>query len=336
MELRSLGRTGPTVSRLALGCMAMSDLYCGIQERKESIATIHAALDAGVTMLDTGDFYGMGHNELLISEALRGRVRDKLGISVKFGMQRGPDGSWFAPNGRPEAVKTALAYSLQRLGTDYIDIYRLARLDPTVPIEDTIGAIADMVQAGYVRHIGLSEAGVQTIRRAAAVHPISDVQMEYSLFARVAEDRILPVIRELGIGLTAYGVLARGLLSGHWRKQVLPADDFRSTVPWFFPENIAQNLKLVERLRCFANDRGASVAEVAQAWVAAQGKDIVTLVGATHPDQLAEALSGASLHLSEEESKSIKALIPSAEVAGARASGEQLDILDSEETTASG
>ena len=336
MELRNLGRSGPTISRLALGCMAMSDLYGGPQDRKSCIATIHAAVEAGVTLLDTGDFYGMGHNELLIAEALRGRPRDKLCISVKFGMQRGPDGTWFAPNGRPEAVKTALAYSLQRLGTDYVDIYRLARLDPEVPIEDTIGAIAEMVQAGYVRHIGLSEAGAETIRRAAAVHPISDLQMEYSLFARGVEDRILPVLRELGIGLTAYGVLARGLLTGHWRQIALPLDDFRSTVPWFFPGNIAHNLTLVERLRAFADERGASVAEMAQAWVAAQGKDIVTLVGATQPDQLAEALSGAAIRLTEEESDSIKALIPSADVAGARASGEQLDILDSEAAAANG
>src|SRR3954466_2607090 len=215
MHPRTLGRTGPAVSALGLGLMGMSDLY-GPADETESVATIHAALDAGVTLLDTGDFYGMGHNELLLRDALRGRSRENAVISVKFGALRGPDGSWLGNDGRPDVVKTFLAYSLRRLGTDHIDVYRPARLDPTVPIEETVGAIAECVPAGWVRHIGLSEVGAETIRRAAATHPICDLQIEYSLISRSIEGEILVTCRELGIGITAYGVLSRGLLSGHW------------------------------------------------------------------------------------------------------------------------
>ena len=217
MMHRKLGATGPEVSAIGLGCMGMSDFY-GPADRGESIATIHAALDAGITLLDTGDFYGMGHNEMLIAEALQGRDRSAVVISVKFGALRDPAGNWSGYDARPAAVKNFLAYSLSRLGTDYIDIYRPSRLDPTVPIEDTVGAIAEMVKAGYVRHIGLSEVGADTIRRAHAVHPISDLQIEYSLISRGIESEILPACRELGIGITAYGVLSRGLISGHWSK----------------------------------------------------------------------------------------------------------------------
>ena len=230
MEQRKLGATGPNVSSLGLGCMAMSDAY-GPADRGESIATIHAALDAGITLLDTGDFYGMGHNEMLIREALKDRPRDKVQLSVKFGALRGPAGEFVGLDSRPAATRNFLAYSLQRLGTDYIDIYRPARLDPSIPIEETIGGIAEMVKAGYVRHIGLSEVGSDTIRRAHAVHPIVDLQIEYSLIERGIERDILKTCRELGIGITAYGVLARGLISGHWSKgsgedrQGLPADE---------------------------------------------------------------------------------------------------------------
>ncbi|HEY8290562.1 MAG TPA: aldo/keto reductase, partial [Acetobacteraceae bacterium] len=211
MQNRQLGTTGPLVSVLGLGCMGMSGMY-GPADRAESIATIHAALEAGITLLDTGDFYGMGHNEMLIGEALKGGRRDGAVISVKFGALRDPAGGWSGNDARPEAVKNFLAYSLQRLGLDHIDIYRPARLDPGVPIEETIGAIADMVKAGYVRHIGLSEVGAETIRKAAAVHPISDLQIEYSLISRGIEDGILAACRALGIGVTAYGVLSRGLI----------------------------------------------------------------------------------------------------------------------------
>lgn len=234
MQNRTLGSTGPTVSALGLGAMGMSALY-GDADRGESIATIHAALDAGVTLIDTGDFYGMGHNEMLIGEALRAASpadREKALISVKFGALRGPDGTWLGYDGRPQAVRNFASYSLQRLGTDHIDVYRIARVDPAVPIEETVGAIAELVQAGYVRHIGLSEVGAATLRRAAAVAPISDLQIEYSLISRGIEDEILPTARELGIGVTAYGVLSRGLISGHFtRDRQLAGNDFRAMSP---------------------------------------------------------------------------------------------------------
>src|SRR5690348_13208013 len=227
MQTRTLGGTGLTVSALGLGCMGMSGMY-GPADRKESIATIHAAIDAGITLLDTGDFYGMGHNEMLIGEALGGGLRDQVRLSVKFGGMRDPGGGWAGYDARPAAVRNFLAYTLTRLGTDHIDVYRPARLDPQVPIEETIGAIAECVQAGWVRHIGLSEVGAETIRRAHAVHPIADLQIEYSLISRGIEDAILPTCRELGIGITAYGVLSRGLLSGRWSAdQQLAPRDFR-------------------------------------------------------------------------------------------------------------
>ena len=235
MELRPLGNSGPLVSAFGLGCMGMSGMY-GPADRPESIATVHAALEAGITLLDTGDFYGMGHNELLIAEAVRAVPRERFQVSVKFGAQRDPAGNWVGYDARPAAVKTALAYSLQRLHLDYIDIYRPARLDPAVPIEDTLGAVADMVKAGYVRHIGLSEVGSATLRRAAAVHPICDLQIEYSLISRDIEASILPTARALGIAITAYGVLSRGLISGHWTRGAAGAGDFRSRSPRFVGE----------------------------------------------------------------------------------------------------
>jgi aryl-alcohol dehydrogenase-like predicted oxidoreductase len=279
MDHRKLGATGPKTSVIGLGCMGMSDFY-GPADRGESIATIHAALDAGITLLDTGDFYGISHNELLIRKALEGRSRDNVQISVKFGALRDPARGFTGVDCRPIAVKNFLAYSLQRLGVDHIDIYRPARLDPAVPIEDTVGAVAEMVKAGYVKHIGLSEVGSDTIRRAHAVHPIADLQIEYSLIARGIEDDILATCRELGIGVTAYGVLSRGLISGHWSKDRSGAQDFRSMGPRFQGGNLDTNLALVELLRAIAKDIGASVAQVAIAWVLAQGKDIVPLVGA--------------------------------------------------------
>ena len=276
--------------------MGMSDFY-GPADRGESIATIHAALEAGITLLDTGDFYGMGHNEMLIAEALRGRNRDNLQISVKFGALRDPAGGFIGFDSRPVAVKNFVAYSLQRLGVDYIDIYRPARLDPDVPIEDTVGAIADLIKAGYVKHIGLSEVGSETIRRAHAVHPITDLQIEYSLISRGIEDDILPTCRELGIGITAYGVLSRGLISGHWSKDRSGEKDFRQMSPRFQGQNLDSNLALVDRIRAIADDIGASVAQVAIAWVAAQGSDIVPLVGARRRDRLTEALGALEVKL---------------------------------------
>ena len=330
MEQRRLGATGPVVGAMGLGCMGMSDLY-GPADRDDGIATIHAALDAGVTLLDTGDFYGMGHNELLVRDALKGRPRDKVVLSVKFGALRGPDGAWLGYDARPKAVKAFLAYSLRRLGTDYIDIYRPARLDPEVPIEDTVGAIAEMVTAGYVRHIGLSEVGVETIRRAAAVHPICDLQIEYAVISRGMEAKILPVLRELGVGTTAYGVLARGLISGHWTKgQATGPGDFRAHGPRFQGENLEHNLKLAEALRHIGQVKGASPAQIAIAWVLSRGPDIVPLVGARRPDRLHEALGALKVKLTPEDIEAIERAVPPGAAAGERYAPAQMAMLDSE------
>jgi aryl-alcohol dehydrogenase-like predicted oxidoreductase len=329
MRHRLLGTHGPTVSAIGLGCMGMSGMY-GPADRTESIATIHAALDAGITLIDTGDFYGMGHNEMLIGEALKGVQRDRFLVSVKFGALRDPAGGWLGYDARPPAVRNFLAYSLQRLGLDHIDIYRPARLDPRVPIEDTVGAIADMVKAGHVRYIGLSEVGAATIRRAAAVHPISDLQIEYSLISRGIEDDILPTLRALGIGVTAYGVLSRGLIGGHWRKDAAGAGDFRTHSPRFQGGNVERNLALVEALRKVAEGRNASVAQVAIAWVAAQGQDIVPLVGARRRDRLAEALGALALTLGADDIAAIERAVPRDAAAGARYAAAQMRDLDSE------
>jgi len=330
MQTRTLGKNGPTVAALGLGCMGMSDFY-GPADRSESIATIHAALDAGITLLDTGDYYGMGHNEMLIGEALKGRDRGKALISVKFGAQRGPDNVWLGYDTRPAAVKTALAYTLRRLGTDYIDIYRPGRLDPSVPIEETIGAIADLIKAGYIRYAGLSEVGAETIRRASAVHPIADLQIEYSLISRGIEAEILPTCRELGVGITAYGVLARGLISGHWSKnQAVNAGDFRRHGPRFSAKNIDHNLGLVEALRRIAENKGATTAEVAIAWVLSRGSDIVPLVGARRRDRLTEALGSLDVKLSPSDLDAIVAAVPPGAAAGTRYAAQQMQFLDSE------
>ena len=329
MQLRKLGRTGPEDSVLGLGCMGMSGMY-GPADRAESIATIHAALDAGVTLLDTGDFYGMGHNEMLIGEALKGRNRDHALISVKFGALRDPAQGWFGYDSRPAAVRNFLAYSLQRLGVDHIDIYRPARLDPDVPIEETIGAMADLVKAGYIRHIGLSEVGAQTIRRAHAVHPICDLQIEYSLISRGIEDDILPTCRELGIGITAYGVLSRGLISGHWSKSKVDQRDFRNRNPRFQGDNLDTNLALVDHIRATASDVGASVAQVAIAWVLAQGADIVPLVGARRRDRLTEALGALDVKLTPAHLTALAKAFPLGAAAGGRYPDAQLAHLDSE------
>jgi len=329
MHYRQLGQTGPEVSAFGLGCMGMSGMY-GPADRAESIATIHAALEAGITLLDTGDFYGMGHNEILIGEALQGRDRDRAILSVKFGAMREPSGAWLGYDARPQAVKSFLAYTLQRLRVDHIDIYRPARLDPNVPIEDTIGAIADMVKAGYVRHIGLSEVGADTIRRAAAVHPICDLQIEYSLISRGIEDSILPACRELGIGITAYGVLSRGLISGHWQKGSQGQGDFRQHSPRFQDGNVEKNLALVEGLRSLAEQKGVSVAQIAIAWVAAQGEDIIPLIGARRRDRLTEALGALDVTLTKEDLVTIERIVPKGVAAGERYPSAQMGMLDSE------
>jgi aryl-alcohol dehydrogenase-like predicted oxidoreductase len=330
MTRHNLGRSGPTVSAVGLGCMAMSGMY-GPADRAESIATIHAALEAGITLLDTGDFYGMGHNELLIREALVGRRREQLLLSVKFGALRDPAQGWGGYDARPAALRNFLAYSLQRLGVDYIDIYRPARLDPNVPIEETVGAIGDLIKAGYVRYVGLSEVGAATLRRAQAVHPICDLQIEYSLASRGIEAEILPVCRELGIAITAYGVLSRGLISGHWTRERSAAEQgFRSVSPRFQGDNLAQNLALVEQLREVAREIGASVAQVAIAWVAAQGADIVPLIGSRRRVQLTEALGALDLKLSADQLAALARAMPADAVAGERYMAAQMAHMDSE------
>jgi aryl-alcohol dehydrogenase-like predicted oxidoreductase len=330
MQTRKLGRTGPQVSQLGLGLMGMSDLY-GPADRAESLATIHAALDAGVTLLDTGDFYGMGHNELLLGEALRAAGRDNVNISVKFGAMRDPAGNWIGYDARPAAVKNFAAYSLKRLGVEHIDIYRPARLDPAVPIEETVGAIAELVKAGRVRHIGLSEVGSETLRRAHAVHPISDLQIEYSMISRGLEDGILQTCRELGIGITAYGVLSRGLISGHWSKQRAGEADFRGLAsPRFQGENLDHNLGLVEKVRAIADELGVSVAQVAIAWVAAQGEDIVPLVGARTRARLTEALGANAVQLSAADLARLEQAVPADAAAGDRYNAHSTSVLDSE------
>jgi aryl-alcohol dehydrogenase-like predicted oxidoreductase len=310
--------------------MGMSGMY-GPSDHAESIATIHAALDAGIDLLDTGDFYGMGHNEMLIGEALEQRPREDYLLSVKFGAQRSPSGQWLGYDASPAAVKTALAHSLTRLGVEHVDVYRPARLDPDVPIEETVGAIGEMVDAGYVRHIGLSEVGAETIRRAAAVREICDVQLEYSLISRGIERTVLPACRELGIAVTAYGVLSRGLISGHFSaERELAPGDFRSRAPRFAAGNRERNLALVEALRTIAERRGATVAQLAIAWALAQGTEIVALVGARTRERLAEALGAAELELDGEELAELERAMPAQEAAGERYPEPQMRTLDSE------
>ena len=330
METTTLGRGGPVVSRAGLGLMGMSGIY-GAADDQESIATIRAALDAGITLLDTGDFYGMGHNELLLRDALRrGIPRDAVFIQVKFGGQRDPAGAFVGHDASPAAVKNSLAYTLTRLGTDYVDLYQPARLDPRVPIEDTVGAIAEMVQAGYVRHIGLSEVGAQTIRRAHAVHPIAALQIEYSLMSRGVEAEILPAVRELGISVTAYGILSRGLL-GSGTARLAPGDP-RTRFPRFSGENHERNLELLAALEAIAERKGggATAAQLAIAWVASRGDDIIPLIGTKRRDRLAEALKALDLTLSADDLTAIEAAVPANAVAGGRYASAQVAQLDSE------
>ncbi len=332
MQTTTLGRGGPVVSRAGLGLMGMSGIY-GQADDAESIATIRAALDAGITLLDTGDFYGMGHNELLLRDAMRRGVRrDSVFIQVKFGGQRDPSGAFVGHDASPAMAKSSLAYTLTRLGTDYVDLYMPARLDPRVPIEDTVGAIAEMVQAGYVRHIGLSEVGVDTIRRAHAVHPIAAVQIEYSLMSRGIEAEILPAVRELGIGVTAYGILSRGLLSSSTAR--LAPNDPRTRFPRFSGENHARNLELLAALEEIAAEHGTTTAaQLAIAWVASRGEDIIPLIGTKRRDRLAEALKALDLTLSTDDLAAVEAAVPAAAVAGDRYAPAQVATLDSEQAS---
>lgn len=334
MKTVKLGKGGPTVSRFGLGCMAMSGTY-GPPDRAESLSAIRAGLDAGITLIDTGDFYGMGSNEMLIGEAVAGRDRDTFQVSVKFGAMRGPDGAWNGYDARPAAVKNFLAYTLKRLGLDHIDIYRPARLDPNVPIEETVGAIREMIDAGYVRHVGLSEVSPETIRRAVAEAPISDLQIEYSIVSRGIEDAILPVCRELGIGITAYGILSRGMFGGGWKPGSSGArkGDIRARMPRYDAENAERNFLLVEALKTLASEKGITVAQAATAWVAAQGEDIVPLLGPRTLAQLTDSLGAADVTLSSADLAGIEKAVPKDSVAGARYNHAQMAMLDSEKST---
>jgi aryl-alcohol dehydrogenase-like predicted oxidoreductase len=327
-----LGSAGPELFPFALGCMGMGagNLY-GAGDDQEAIATIHAALERGVNLIDTGDFYAMGKNELLIGRALAGHRRDQALLSVKFGGLRGPDGAFLGYDARPAATKNFLAHSLSRLGVDHIDIYRPARLDPAVPIEETVGAIADMVKAGYVRYIGLSEVGAETVRRASKVHPICDLQIEYSLVSRGPEAKIFPALAELGIATTAYGVLSRGLLTG---SKPTGTGDFRAHLPRFSGDNGEKNRALAGSLARLAADRGIKPAQLAIAWVRAKGiaqnVTIVPTVGARTRAQLADALAGLDVTLTATELATLEAAVPATEVAGTRYAPPQMTMLDSE------
>jgi len=332
MESITLGRAGPRVSRVGLGLMGMSGVY-GPADDAESVSTIHAALDAGVTLLDTGDFYGMGHNELLLRDALKSRDRGSVFIGVKFGVQRDPRGALIGRDSSPNAVKNSLAYTLTRLGTDYVDLYQPARIDPAVPIEETVGAIAEMIKAGYVRYLGLSEMGAATIRRAHAVHPVTALQIEYSLMSRGIEAEVLPCVRELGIGVTAYGVLSRGLLSAASAREIGPADP-RSRFPRFQGENLRRNLDLLSTLKSIAAGHGVTTAQLAIAWALSRGPDIVPLIGTKRRDRLAEALGALAVQLSPDELAAIEAAVPPGQVAGDRYDPASMAALDSEKPSA--
>jgi aryl-alcohol dehydrogenase-like predicted oxidoreductase len=327
IETTTLGRGGPVVSRAGLGLMGMSGIY-GQADDQESLATIHAAVDAGITLLDTGDFYGMGHNELLLRDALREIPRESVFIQVKFGGQRDPSGAFVGHDASPNAVKSSLAYTLTRLGTDHVDLYQPARLDPRVPIEETVGAVAEMIKAGYVRYLGLSEMGADTIRRAHAVHPVAALQIEYSLMSRGIEARILPAVRELGISVTAYGILSRGLLSSGTAR--LAPGDPRARFPRFSGDNHARNLELLAALEAIADDHGVTAAQLAIAWVASRGDDIIPLIGTKRRDRLAEALQALDLTLSTDDLAAIEAAVPAGAVAGDRYEAAQVAALDSE------
>ena len=321
-----LGKTGPEIFPLGLGCMGMSGMY-GKTDDDESVATIQAAIDRGVNLIDTGDFYGMGHNERLVGRALAGGRRDKAVVSVKFGALRAPGGAWLGVDGRPAAVKNFAAYSLDRLGLDAIDVYRIARLDPNVPIEETVGAIAELVKAGYVKHVGLSEVGAETIRRAAKVHPIVDVQLEYSLASRGPEEKIFPVLAELGISATLYGVFSRGLLTG---SKPQGGKDYRAYLPRFTGDAAQKNADVVAALDRFAKERSLTKGQLAVAWVLAKQPSLLPVVGAKTRAQLEDSLGALDKPLSASDVAALEALVPTGAVVGSRYAAEQMAHLDSE------
>ena len=324
MKTRRLGAKGPEVSAIGLGCMGMTEVY-GAADEDESIATIHAALDAGITLIDTGDFYAMGANEMLVGRALKDR-RDQAFIQVKFGAQREPSGAWIGYDARPSAVKTALAYTLKRLGTDHIDLYQPARRDPNVPLEDTIGAVADMIRAGYVRHLGLSEVAPETILAAERIHHVTALQYEFSVIERGAEVRQLPALRQIGAGMTAYGVLSRGLLTSS-TAQGRPGD-MRGHMPRFQPENLAKNRPLVDAFAGVARGKGCTAAQLAIAWVLSRDPHVIPLVGARTRAQLAETLGALEVALTPEDHARIDAAIPEGSIAGTRYAEAQMRQVD--------
>ncbi|NUP06293.1 MAG: aldo/keto reductase [Polyangiaceae bacterium] len=320
-----LGRSGPSVFPVALGCMAMSGAY-GASDESESVATIVEAIERGVTLIDTGDFYDSGHNELIVRRGIEGR-RDKVQLSVKFGAMRGPDGAMLGFDARPAAVKNFVTYSLRRLRVDVIDVYRPARLDPQVPIEETVGAIADLVKAGYVRHIGLSEVGVDTIRRAANVHPIVDLQIEYSVITRGPEEVIFPALEELGISATLYGVLSRGLLTG---SKVGNKGDNRIHMPRFSGAAGEQNAVAVSHLHAFAKNRDMTPAQLSVAWVLAKQSAFVPVVGARTREQLRDVLAVVEKPLSAADVAAVETILPKDAIAGTRYPAALMKTLDSE------
>ncbi len=326
LPARTLGTAGLTVGAVGLGAEMMSNEPIS---RESSLATIHAALDAGATLIDTGDFYGMGDNEELIRDAMRSGERENAVLSVKFNGLKDPAGRFVGIEGRPEHVKNFLTYSLRRLGTDYIDIYRPSRLAADVPIEDTVGAISELIDAGYVRHLGLSEVGSDTIRRANAVHPVTDVQLEYSVLSRGIERDILTTCDELGIGITAYAVLGHGLLTGEFDRSTVDPR-FKGHLPRFNDDNLAVNLALVDKLRTIAARRGVNVGQLATAWVLAKGDNIVPIIGARRPERIAQFTEAAHLNLTKDEVAEIERAVPIDAVAGTRYAQPLMALLDSE------